>query len=113
MKIHSPFRTALVATLGVGLGIMLLTSVQMLSTVLPYVGAAHFRGIGLDPLVTSLELRGFPRWAAVLPTILGVLGVFTGIVLIVLPVVIDQISQLVTRITVLVINQDRTVQDLK
>ena len=32
MKIHNPFRTALVATLGVGLGILLIGSVQTLST---------------------------------------------------------------------------------
>lgn len=113
MKIHSPFRTALVATLGVGLGVMLLTSVQMLSTVLLYLGTALFLSLGLDPLVTFLERRGMPRWAAVLTTIAAVLGVFTAIVLIVLPVVIEQISQLVSRITELIVNGDRTVQNLK
>lgn len=113
MKIHSPFRTALVATLGVGLGIMLLTSVQMLSTVLLYLGTALFLSLGLDPLVSFLTRRGLPRWAAVLTTILAVLGVFTAIVLIVLPVVIEQISQLVTKVTDLIVNGDQTVQNLK
>ncbi|GAA3945688.1 AI-2E family transporter [Microbacterium soli] len=113
MKIHSPFRTALVATLGVGLGIMLLTSVQMLSTVLLYIGTALFLSLGLDPLVTLLERRGLPRWAAVLSTIVAVLGAFTAIVLIVLPVVTEQISQLVSQVTALVVNGDRTVQHLK
>lgn len=113
MKIHSPFRTALVATLGVGLGIMLLTSVQMLSTVLLYLGTALFLSLGLDPLVSFLTRRGLPRWAAVLTTILVVLGTFTAIVLIVLPVVIEQISQLVTKITELIVNGDQTIQNLK
>jgi len=102
MKIHNPFRTALVATLGVGLGVMLIGSVQTLSTIMLYIGTALFLSLGLDPLVSFLERRRLPRWAAVLVTILGVLGVFAGIVLIILPVLIDQISQLVAQITAIV-----------
>ncbi|MGB3376676.1 MAG: AI-2E family transporter [Microbacterium sp.] len=113
MKIHSPFRTALVATLGVGLGIVLLTSVQTLSTVILYIGTALFVSLGLDPLVSFLERRGLPRWAAVLATILAVLGAFTAIVLIVLPVVIKQISQLVSRVTALIVDGDTTVQNFR
>lgn len=103
MKIHNPFRTALVATLGVGLGILLIGSVQSLSTVLLYVGTALFLSLGLDPLVSFLERRKLPRWLAVLVTILGVLAIFVGIVLIVLPVLVDQISQLVTEITAIAV----------
>ncbi|MCT1477084.1 AI-2E family transporter [Microbacterium sp. p3-SID336] len=102
MKIHSPFRTALVATLGVGLGILLISSVQTLSTVLLYIGTALFLSLGLDPLVSFLERRRLPRWLAVLVTILAVLAVFVGIVLIVLPVLVDQISQLIVQITAIV-----------
>lgn len=99
MKIHNPFRTALVATLGVGLGILLIGSIQSLSTVLLYVGTALFLSLGLDPLVSFLEGRRLPRWLAVLVTILGVLAIFVGIILIVLPVLVQQISQLVSEIT--------------
>lgn len=113
MKIHSPFRTALVATLGVGLGIVLLTSAQTLSTVILYIGTALFVSLGLDPLVSFLEQRGLPRWAAVLTTIVAVLGVFTVIVLIVLPVVIEQISQLVSQVTALIVDGDTTVQNFR
>ncbi|MFT4214120.1 MAG: AI-2E family transporter, partial [Microbacterium sp.] len=76
MKIHQPFRTALVATLGVGVGIMLITSMQSLSTVLLYVGTALFLALGLDPLVSWLAGRGLPRWAALLITFAAVLAVF-------------------------------------
>ena len=89
MKIHNPFRTALVATLGVGLGIVLISSVQTLSTVLLYIGTALFLSLGLEPLVTFLERRRLPRWLAVLVSIGAVLAVFSGIVLIVLPVLVD------------------------
>ena len=102
MKIHNPFRTALVATLGVGLGILLIGSVESLSTVLLYVGTALFLSLGLDPLVSFLERRRLPRWLAVLITILAVLGIFAGIILIVIPVLVDQISQLIAEITAIV-----------
>ncbi|MEL5990302.1 AI-2E family transporter [Microbacterium phosphatis] len=98
MKIHNPFRLALVATLGVGLGILLLQSVQTLSTILLYVGTALFIALGLDPAVAWLERRRLPRWAAVLITLVAVLGLFTGIVLIILPVLVDQISGLVKEV---------------
>ena len=98
MKIHNPFRVAFVATLGVGLGLLLIGSIQTLSTILLYVGTALFLSLGLDPIVGWLERRRLKRWAAVLITILAVLAVFAGIVLIVMPVIIGQIAQLVTAV---------------
>ena len=102
MKLHNPFRTALVATLGVGLGILLLGSIQSLSTVLLYVGTALFISLGLDPVISFLERRKLPRWLAVLITLILVLGVFAGIVLIVLPVIVSQVTQLIEQVTRLV-----------
>lgn len=99
MKVQNPFRVAFVATLGVGLGLLFIGSIQTLSTILLYVGTALFLSLGLDPIVAFLERRGMKRWLAVLITILGVLAVFAGIILIVLPVIIGQISELVTQIT--------------
>lgn len=111
MKIHNPFRTALVATLGVGLGIMLIGSVQTLSTVLLYVGTALFLSLGLDPLVSFLERRRLPRWAAVLVTILAVLASFAGIVLMIVPILVDQISQLIQQVTK-ILERDSFFEDL-
>ena len=98
MKIHNPFRVALLATLGVGVGLLVIGSVQNLSTILLYVGTALFLSLGLDPVVSFLERRGLPRWAAVLLTILGVLGIFAGIILMVVPIIVSQITQLVGQI---------------
>ena len=112
MKIHNPFRTALVATLGVGLGILLISSVETLSTVLLYLGTALFLSLGLDPLVSFLERRRLPRWLAVLVTILAVLAIFAGIVLIVLPVLVNQISQLIAQISAIV-QRGTAIPDLK
>lgn len=102
MKIHNPFRTALAATLGVGLGILLLSSVQNLSTVLLYLGTALFLSLGLDPVISWLEQRRLPRWLAVLVTIVVLLGLFAGIILMILPVLISQLAQLFEQITELI-----------
>jgi len=102
VKIQHPFRTALIATLGVGVGIMLITSITTLQTVLLYVGTALFLSLGLDPLVSWLERRGLPRWAALLVTFVGVLAVFAGLILMVVPIIVGQITQLVTQIQTLV-----------
>lgn len=102
MKIHNPFRTALIATLGVGVGIALITSAESLGTVLLYVGTALFLSLGLDPVISFLERLGLRRWLAVLFTVVAILGVFAGIISIVMPLIIDQVSQLINQITVLV-----------
>ncbi|MCT9820293.1 AI-2E family transporter [Microbacterium sp. W1N] len=104
MKLQHPFRTALVATLGVGVGVLLINSVNSLSTILLYVGTALFLSLGLDPLVTWLTRRGLPRWAALLVTFVFVLGVFAAIILIVVPVIVQQIGQLVQQIQTLIEN---------
>lgn len=102
MKVHNPFRVALVATLGVGVGLLLIGSVQTLSTILLYVGTALFLSLGLEPAIAFLERRRLPRWAAVLITILGLLAIFAGIIVMLVPIIASQISQLIEAITKLV-----------
>jgi predicted PurR-regulated permease PerM len=112
VKVHNPFRVALVATLGVGVGLLLIGSVQTLSTILLYVGTALFLSLGLEPAISFLERRRLPRWAAVLITILGVLAAFAGIVLMLVPIIAGQITQLIEAITELV-ERGTTLEDLK
>ena len=95
VKIQHVFRTALVATLGVGVGILILTGVQTLSTVFLYIGTALFLALGLDPVVSFFERRGLPRWAALLATFAALVAIATALVLIVVPVLVDQIAKLV------------------
>lgn len=99
MKVHNPFRVAFVGTLGVGLGLLLIGSVQTLSTILLYVGTALFLSLGLEPVVAWLERRKLKRWLAVLITVLGVLAIFAGIVWMIVPIIVSQVSQLVEAIT--------------
>ena len=95
---HNPFGVALVATLGVGLGIMIINSVQTLSTILLYIGTALFLSLGLDPIISWLVRRGIPRWSAVLVSILAVLALFSGAILTVVPIIVQQIGGLISAI---------------
>lgn len=97
MKIYRPFRTAFVATLGVGLGIALIMAIGSISTILLYIGLALFLALGVEPMVQLLERRGLSRAIAVLITVLIVIVVFSGIALLVIPVLLDQVSQLIQR----------------
>jgi predicted PurR-regulated permease PerM len=99
VRVQNPFRIAFVATLGVGLGLLLITSIQTLSTILLYVGTALFLSLGLDPIVGWLERKRLPRWLAVLVTLLTVLLAFAGIIVMILPIIIDQVTQLVNEVT--------------
>jgi len=102
VKIQNAFRLGLVGTLGVGLGLLIINSVISLSTIITYVGAALFLALGLDPAVSWLEKKKFPRWAAILTVLVTVLGVLTGVVFAIVPIVADQVANLSDRIPALV-----------
>ncbi len=104
MKIQHPFRTALVAALGVGVAVALIGAIGALSTVLLYVGTALFLALGLDPIVSFLERRGLPRWAALIITFVGLLAAFAGLIWMVVPIIVTQVSQLVNMIQSLATN---------
>lgn len=90
MRIQNAFRAGLIGTLGVGVGILLITTIGSLATILTYIGAALFLALGLDPAVKWLVAKRFPHWAAILTVVVVVLGAFTGLIMSVLPNIIDQ-----------------------
>lgn len=102
MKINNAFRLGLVGTLGVGLGILILSSIVSLSTIITYIGAALFLALGLDPAVSWLEKKKFPRPAAILTVLVVVLGVLTGVTFAIAPIIVDQVANLSDRIPALV-----------
>ena len=83
MKIQNAFRLGLFGGLGVLVAIAIGGGLAALATILTYVGAALFLALGVDPLVTWLEKRGWKRWLAIL------------VVLAVIPVIADQVSNLI------------------
>ncbi|CAO1652510.1 AI-2E family transporter [Salinibacterium sp. NSLL150] len=91
MKILNPFRLGLLGGLGVLVAVGIGQTVISLATILTYVGAALFLALGLDPVVTWLETKKFPRWTAILTVLAGVLGVFTGLIFAIVPVIAEQV----------------------
>lgn len=90
----NPFTFGLVGTLGVLVALLIGAVIGQLATVLVYIGVALFLALGLDPIVRFLE-RKLPRPAAVTTVVLGVIIVFAGIMLAIIPILIDQIATLV------------------
>lgn len=99
MKVQNPFRTGLLAGLGVLLAVLIGGAVQNLATILTYVGAALFLALGLDPLVSWLEKHRMRRPLAILVTLVGVLGIVAGLVVALIPVITDQVQNITTTIT--------------
>ena len=95
MKIQNAFRFGLLGGLGVLVAIGIGTALGTLATIITYIGAALFLALGLDPAVSYLERKRFPRWSAILIVITGVLAVFTGLVFAVVPVIVDQTQNLI------------------
>lgn len=84
-----PFRTGFLGAIGVLVALTLGAVVGQLSTVLVYVGVALFLALGLDPLVSWLERR-MNRGLAIGVVVLAVLIFITGILLAVIPVLVEQ-----------------------
>lgn len=93
MKIQNAFRLGLFGGLGVLVALALGSAIVSLAAILTYVGAALFLALGLDPLVTWLEEKKVPRPLAIAIVLLGVLGVFAGLILAIIPVIADQVAK--------------------
>ncbi|MCU1406739.1 MAG: putative PurR-regulated permease PerM [Glaciihabitans sp.] len=98
MKIHNAFRLGLLGGLGVLVAVAIGAAVASLATILTYIGAALFLALGFDPLVTWLQNKGMKRAIAILIVVVGILGVVTGLVFALVPIISDQIAALVEAI---------------
>lgn len=91
------FRMGLLGGLGVLLALVIGSVITQLSTVLVYVGLALFLALGLDPLVSLIEKK-LPRPAAIAIVVLGALLAVAGILFAIIPVLVQQTSNLVKEI---------------
>ncbi|MCU1583860.1 MAG: hypothetical protein QOI70_1709 [Microbacteriaceae bacterium] len=96
MKIHNAFRLGLLGGLGVLVAMAIGGAIGTLSTILTYIGAALFLALGIDPSVSWLEKHRFPRWTAMLTVFAGILAVFAALIFAVVPVIADQVSNLIS-----------------
>ena len=95
MKIKNAFQIGLLGGLGVLLAIAIGSAILQIQTILLYAFAAIFIALGLEPAVQFLMRRKLPRWASILTIILLVLGALTGAMLIIIPVIVDQFTELI------------------
>lgn len=95
MKIQNAFRLGLFGGLGVLVAVAIGGGIQVLGPIITYVGAALFLALGIDPAVSWLEKRNLPRWLAILIVLVGILAVFAGLVLAIIPVIADQVGNLI------------------
>ncbi|MFJ4175791.1 AI-2E family transporter [Microbacterium sp. NPDC089696] len=90
----NPFTFGLLGALGVLVALLLGAVVNQLATVLVYIGVALFLALGLDPIVTWIEKK-LPRGAAVAIVVAVVVLAFAGILLAIVPILVEQITNLV------------------
>lgn len=107
------FRIGFMGAIGVLVALLAGTIIGELSTVLVYIGVALFLALGIDPLVSFLE-RLIPRWAAITVVVVGVLAVFAGVVFAVVPILVEQATNLIQNFPEVVddISKQQWVQDL-
>jgi predicted PurR-regulated permease PerM len=107
------FRLGFMGAIGVLVALLAGSIVHQLSTVLVYIGVALFLALGIDPLVSFLE-RIIPRWSAITIVVVVVLGAFAGIVFAVVPILVEQASNLIQNFPDIVqdISRQQWVQDL-
>ncbi|MFJ4252494.1 AI-2E family transporter [Microbacterium sp. NPDC090003] len=91
----NPFMFGLLGALGVLVALGIGGMVGQLTTVFVYIGVAIFLALGLDPIVAFIE-RKLPRPAAVAIVVAVVVLAFAGIILAIVPILVEQITNLVT-----------------
>ena len=98
MRILNPFRAGLFAGLGVLVAIGIGAAFTSIGQILTYVGAALFLALGLDPIITWLETRKVPRWAAIIIVLVAFAALIAGLVFAIIPVIADQVGKAVDAI---------------
>ncbi|MFT4029980.1 MAG: AI-2E family transporter [Protaetiibacter sp.] len=102
MKIQNAFRLGLFGGLGVLVAILVGSGLGNLATILTYVGAALFLALGVDPAVSFLERHKVPRPLAIVIVLVAILAVFAGFIFAIIPVIADQVGNLITQVPSLV-----------
>ncbi|UOE43607.1 AI-2E family transporter [Agromyces larvae] len=97
-----PFRWGFIVTLGVLLALLLAIAAANLQSVILSVFIAAFVSLGLDPLIRWFQRRGMSRGVAIVVVILLFVGVVVAIIWVVIPPLVDQITELVRGIPDLV-----------
>jgi predicted PurR-regulated permease PerM len=94
---RSPFLVGMAAAAGVAVTYGLVQLLLSVRAILILIGLALFLAVGLEPAVSWLVRRRFPRWVAVTTVLLVTLAAIGGFLAATIPVLVDQAGQLVRR----------------
>ncbi|RKT31695.1 putative PurR-regulated permease PerM [Microbacterium sp. AG1240] len=95
-NLASPFGVGFFITLGGLAAVLLGIAISNLSTVIIYVAFALFAALGLDPLVRFLGRRGLSRAWSIVVVSIAFAGVLVGILLLIIPTVVRQVTQFIS-----------------
>lgn len=101
-RIDQPFTVGFTLTLGGLAALLLALAISNLATVIIYIVLALFAALGLEPVVDWLVRRRVKRGWAIAIVFLGVALLLVGVLWLVIPTVVQQISQFVQDIPGLV-----------
>lgn len=93
--LNQPFAVGFAVTLGALAALLLGLAVSNLATIIIYISLALFAALGLDPIVRALERKGVGRVWGMVIVYVGFLLVLAGVVLLIMPTVVEQIAQFI------------------
>ncbi len=94
---RSPFFVGMAAAAGVAVTYALTQLVLGTLDVLVLIGLAFFLAVGLEPAVSWLAKRGWPRGAAVSAVLMTLVAVFVGFLVMAITPLVDQATQFASR----------------
>lgn len=92
---HHPIHFGFMATVGVGMALLLYFILTNIGELLGWITAALFIALGLDPVVRWLERKGLPRPAGVVAVVLALAGLLAAFFSTLIPTIVNQTTQIV------------------
>lgn len=102
--LRNPFAFGFFAVLGGLVALALGIAVTNIVTVIIYIAFALFVALGLDPVVRALERKNVTRTWSIVIVYFGFAIVLAGVLLLVLPTVVEQIAQFIKDLPTLINN---------
>lgn len=103
-NLNHPFGVGLLLTLGGLVAFVIGVAVSNLSTVIIYIVFGLFIALGLDPVVRWLERHSVSRAWSIVIVYFALVLVLVGVLLLIIPTVVEQIAQFVQSVPTLIRN---------
>ncbi|GAA1341389.1 putative PurR-regulated permease PerM [Arthrobacter roseus] len=93
--VRHPIHFGFMASVGVGLALLLFFILTNVGQLLVWISAALFIALGLDPVVRWLEKKGVPRPGGIAASLLILVGIITAFFATLIPTIVNQTTQLI------------------